>query len=209
MHWFDRFSSHVATTADSRVSRRTLIKGAALATAVLPFAPEATTFAANRTRQAIASDLCLGCFAAITRENQKGNFLKVCEQYAPKQSLTLLRPKGNKGGKKGGKKPSKPAPEAVPPAKAAKDTSCQAQAREVFLYELNLCRKSSHCSNPAAPPEVQPSPTVPGGGVTVCASGTSKCTDTLCCYGGDACCSCAGVEGGSICCAGVIGCTCC
>jgi len=204
----DRFSGQVATASDARGSRRTLIKGAAVATAVLPFAPGATTYAANRVRHKLATDYCLGCFAAVTKQNQSGAFLKACLETSPKR--TLLAPKGGKGGGgskggKGGKKPPK-TPEAVKPAPAAKNTSCEASARQVFLYELELCRKSSLCSKPAPPPEVQPDPVIPGAGVTGCAAGTTKCTDTLCCYGGDACCPC---SGDMICCAGVIGCTCC
>lgn len=201
MHWFDRFSEHVATAADARSSRRTVVKGAVLATAVLPFAPGATTYAANRVRQRVAANTCLLCFSEVTKSNQKGIFLDYCLIHLAKRSL--LAPKGKKG-----KKPPKRAPEATKPAPVAKDTSCQARARQQFLYELELCR-TKVCSSPAPPPEVQPSPTIPGAGETACAPGTTKCTDTLCCYGGDACCGCAGAEGGRICCAGVIGCTCC
>lgn len=208
MHWFDRFSKQVATSADARNSRRTVIKGAALATAVLPFAPEATTYAANRVRQNLASNLCLGCFAAVTKQNQSGSFLKVCLETSPKKR-SLLAPKGGKGGKGGGKKPPKPAPEAMKPAPAAKHLSCEASARQVFLFELDLCRKSSFCAPPTPPPEVTPDPVVPGQGQLSCPSGTTLCAGSLCCYGGDACCGCPGVDGGSICCAGVIGCTCC
>jgi hypothetical protein len=206
MHWFDRFSKQVATSADARNSRRTVLKGAAVATAVLPFAPEATTYAANRVRRYLAVDLCLACLAGATKENQTGNLLRVCLATTPKKR-SLLAPKGGKGGggKKGGKKPPK-APEAMKPAPAAKNTSCEAFAREQFLRDLEVCRTQA-CRTPAPPPEVVPSPTIPGAGETSCPSGTSKCTDTLCCYGGDACCSCG--EAGSICCAGVIGCTCC
>ncbi|MBS1877876.1 MAG: hypothetical protein JST31_00030 [Actinobacteria bacterium] len=200
MHWFDRFSKHVATAADARSSRRTVVKGAALATAVLPFAPGATTYAANRVRQKLAADTCLLCFSEATKSNQRGTFLNYCLGHQSGRSL--LAPKGKKG-----KKPPKQSP-AMKPAAAARDTSCQAQARQQFIYELELCR-TKICSNPAPPPEVQPSPTIPGAGETACAAGTTKCTDTLCCYGGDACCVCANVEGGAICCAGVIGCTCC
>jgi hypothetical protein len=212
MHWFDRFSEGIATAADVRTSRRTLVKGAALATVALPFAPDGLAYATNRVNQRIAESECLNCFSFVTKEQNRR--LAACAAAsgggtAGIFSHALLRPKGG-GSSPGGSKPSKKN-KTIKPAEAPVEISCQARSELMFLGALETCRVktcSLHPPGPAPAPGGGGSAT-PGGGGSGCSPGTTQCGATLGCYGGDSCCPCTTVEGGLICCAAVIGCTCC
>lgn len=212
MHWFDRFSEGIATGADARTSRRTLIKGAALSTVALPFAPDALAYATNRVNKRVAESECLNCFSYVTK--QQGQRLAACAAASAGGAasasgrLARLKPKG---GGNAPKTPKAPKKKEMKPAEAPVEISCQARAELMFLGALETCRVKT-CS--LHPPGPAPAPggggsVTPGGGGSGCSPGTTQCGATLCCYGGDSCCPCTTVEGGLICCAAVIGCTCC
>ena len=78
------------------------------------------------------------------------------------------------------------------------------------------CKKSPSGATNPAPPAFTPcaqrgglrrGPQCPGGGGNDCPSGTSRCTDDLCCFGTDFCCACK--SGTPTCCIQEIGCACC
>jgi hypothetical protein len=207
MHWFDRLSQQLAIGAETRATRRGVVKGGALAAVTIPLAApaasEAFTYARNRVRARASQNACLDCFAYATKLNNIQMHDCATVPHGPDGSLLppgqhaterLARAKPKKKKNKKKKK--------LRPWEAAGDTACQANARLNFWYNLEQCRTKT-CV-PAAPP---PSP-APNGNGSACSGGTTKCGDTICCYGGDACCPCT-AAGGLICCAAVIGCTCC
>ena len=89
------------------------------------------------------------------------------------------------------------------------------------LADLNCgkCNDSPSGGNHPAPPSFTPCTTArgglrrgpecpgDGGGSTDCPSGTTRCSDSLCCYGNDNCCTCK--SGDLICCIADVGCDCC
>jgi hypothetical protein len=231
MHWFDRFSRQMAepradatvapaapaTTAvaapsNASSTRRTVLKGATLAAFTLPFAPQlagraaAAGVAGAATREGgvvqmpgdyeqleSINEFCSNCMA---RSYGKHDYKwKACG--ASSNPKPFLKPKGG-GGKKATKKAT--------PSKAAKQLACQAKVIKSLDKELQGCRLH-FCEGDSEPPEPPP-PGVEAVANPTCPSGTTICSDVMCCYGGDACCVCAST-GGFICCAGVIGCTCC
>jgi hypothetical protein len=191
MHWFDRVSTQVAA-APSRTTRRTVLKGATLATLALPFVPDALAQASGshtRTRalpdvEQLDSNFCANCLARVTYDHREE--AKACSRGAKR----LARPKGSAGKK-------------LKPAAAARRVGCQAKARKGLVKDLLGCRLH-FCKGD----EEEPVPN-PETGHEACPSGTERCGATICCVGGDSCCPCAGTPEGLICCAGVIGCTCC
>ena len=198
MHWFDRMSRQLAAAPEARATRRGALKGAAVAAVAAPLvSSDALVYAGNRMEGYAAQADCLKCFANETSEYKQ--LLADCALRAAYGEGNYAQKKKKK------KKPTKP-PKKTTPAKAAKETACQASARKHFVNGLNQCKKLN-CRSPSTPP------TGGGGGVgggggggSACAPGTTLCAGQLCCFGNDACCAC---QGGYTCCAAVIGCTCC
>ena len=200
MHWFDRMSKQFAAVP-TETTRRSVLRGTAVAAVVAPFAPGALAHANRWLRGTVAEEACSRCLGEA-----KDELLKNTERcFGKKQkSGARLLPKGGGGGKGGKGSRSNKGTKA---AETAKRTSCLASNAAVFAFEsLNCQRRDCRGSHsPTAPPNVHPGEE----GGSGCPSGTIKCAATLCCYGNDACCGCATIEGGVICCAAVIGCTCC
>jgi hypothetical protein len=198
MHWFDRMSKQFAAVPTA-TTRRGVLRGAAVAAVVAPFAPGALAHANRRLRAANANEDCVNCLTQAAAKSQEA--VAKCKGEAAKASA-LLQPKGGAGAKGGkGKKGMKP-------TEAAKRAACMSKAAKSFLKETTTCARFS-CAGlgETAPPIAHPLPTT--GSESSCPSGTMLCSGTLCCYGGDNCCPCAAVDGGSICCAAVIQCNCC
>jgi len=206
MHWFDRMSQQAADSPH-RATRRSVLKGATLATLTLPFLPDAVSRASGagaaggtiekppgyKPLESI-NEFCNNCLGrAYNLHNQ---VLKGCGPAA--------------GGAKRLEKPKvpgkKPASKKTTPSKAAKQLACQANVMKSLNKELEGCRLH-FCEGDSEPPAPAP-PGATEPSAPTCPSGTTLCSQTLCCYGGDACCIC-GQTGDFICCAGVIGCTCC
>jgi hypothetical protein len=217
MHWFDRISREVAESS-AGATRRNVLKGATLAAFTLPFAPQlagraaAAGVAGTATREGGVVQMPPG-YEQLYTVNE---FCDKCLQDsygrhdyqwkkcgASSNAKPFLKPKGGGGGKGGGgKKGGKKAT----PSKAARQLACQAKVIKSLDKELQGCRLHL-CEGDSEPPEPPPAGTEAVANL-VCPSGTTVCTQTMCCYAGDACCVCAST-GGFICCAGVIGCTCC
>jgi hypothetical protein len=198
MHWFDRMSKQFAAVP-TETTRRGILRGAAVAAVVAPFAPGALAHANRRLKAANANEDCVNCLARAAAKSQEA--VAKCKGGGAKASA-LLQPKGGAGAKGGkGKKGMKP-------TEAAKRAACMSKAAKSFLKETTTCARFS-CAGLGenAPPIAHPLPTT--GSESSCPSGTMRCSGTLCCYGGDNCCPCAAVDGGSICCAAVIQCNCC
>jgi hypothetical protein len=219
MHWFDRLSRRIAEPPPDGLevqdpptgsTRRNVLKGATIAALAFPLAPEAlgrqavAAAAGTATRsddvarmppelqpRETISEFCDKC---MQRSYGKHDYLwSKCGPSA--NTKPFLKPKGGKG------KSTK-----TTPGKAAKQLACQAKVLKSLDKELQACR--IHFCEGDSEPAIPPPSGATGGESSTCPGGTSKCTETLCCYGGDACCLCAST-GDFICCAGVIGCTCC
>jgi hypothetical protein len=202
MHWFDRMSEQFAAVP-TETTRRSVLRGTAVAAVVAPFAPGALAHANRWLRGSVAEEACSRCLGEAADE-----LLKMTERcIGKKQKGAQLLPKagGAKGGRGGKGSQSKKGAKA---AESARRISCMSTAAVIYASERLGCQRrdcrGSH--SPTAPPNVHPGEE---GGGSGCPSGTTRCSGTLCCYGNDACCACATVEGGVVCCAAVIGCTCC
>jgi hypothetical protein len=203
MHWFDRVSKQLAAVP-TETTRRGVLRGAAVAAVVAPFAPGALAHANRRLKAASATEDCVNCLTKAAVKSQEA--VARCKGSAAKGSA-LLQPKGGagaKGGKGGGK-----GKKGMKPTEAAKRAACMSKAAKSFLKETTTCARFS-CAGLGenAPPIAHPLP-VTGPESSTCPTGTTLCSGTLCCYGTDNCCPCPSVDGGSICCVAVIQCTCC
>jgi hypothetical protein len=214
MHWFDRVAKGVAAAPEKPTTRRSVLnvalKGTAVAAVAGPLSLDTVVYANNRMQGLMASSACLDCLKAARSEYMARSFdcaYKSGESpiHEAGRFTSLLKPKkGGSPGKSGGSgKPKKRRKQRVLPWEGPAESACDAFFRGQFIKQVNACRKGA-CAPQAPPPVVAPES--PSG--TVCASGTTKCGATICCYGNDACCGCA-ATGGLICCAAVIGCTCC
>jgi hypothetical protein len=203
MHWFDRMSKQFAA-ARPTTTRRSMLRGTAVAVAVAPFAPGALTYAKNKVIQLDNTESCVNCLIITARRNQ--DRIDRCKGETPNAGSRLqLKPKRGGGGKgtKGGK-----GKKGMKPTEGAKRAACMSQSAATFLEESRTCLRID-CGGLG---ENSPKPIVipPGQSPTACPPGTSMCAGTLCCYGDDKCCSCPTLpELGAICCAAVIGCSCC
>jgi hypothetical protein len=208
MHWFDRMSKQFAA-APPTATRRSMLRGTAVAVAVAPFAPGALAYANRRLKRADSTEDCINCLSRSAGRTAAA--VARCKAETPKAETAssrhlLLKPKGGGGskGSKGGK--GGKAKKGMKPTEAAKRAACMGRAAERFLEESDNCTKIE-CAGLG---ETAPRPVAPGaGGGSGCPSGTKLCSGSLCCYGEDNCCPCASVDGGSICCAAVIQCGCC
>jgi hypothetical protein len=189
MHWFDRMSKQFAAVP-TETTRRSVLRGTAVAAVVAPFAPGALAHANRWLRGTVAEEACTRCLGEAADE-----LLKATERCMGKKQ------KGGRGGKGAQSKKGAKA------AESARRISCMSTAAVIYASERLACgrRDCRGSHSPTAPPNVHPGEE----GGSSCPSGTIKCSGTLCCYGNDSCCACATVEGGVICCASVIGCTCC
>lgn len=201
MHWFDRMSKQFAAVPTA-TTRRSLLRGTAVAAVVAPFAPGALTYANNRMKQLDNHDLCVNCLETSAQNTRTA--IDQCKRSTPKLPQELRKPKGGGGGKgsKGGK--GGKSKKGLKPTEAAKRAACMARSAERFLEESNSCLRFK-CAGIGG--EDPPNAHAPEG--STCPSGTTRCTGTLCCYGTDLCCACATVDGGAICCVAVIQCSCC
>ena len=194
MHWFDRMSKQFAAVPPE-TTRRGVLRGAAVAAVVAPFAPGALAHANRLLKAQTGNERCVNCLVQAAKKSQ--NAVYTCNGVNP--FVTQLDPKG--GGGKGGGKGKKGAK----PSEAAKRAACLSKAAKTFLEETTKCTRVD-CRNQGENAPV-PAPGRPEG--STCASGTTHCSGTLCCYGNDNCCACATVQGGAICCVAVIQCSCC
>ncbi len=205
MHWFDRMAKQFAENPP-KATRRSMLRGTAIAVAVAPFAPGALTYANNRMKALDSTEDCLNCLSRSAKRTQEA--VNRCKQMTPKAGARpLMKPKGGGGGAKGGKG-GKGAKKGMKPTEAAKRAACMAQTAKTFLEESDNCLKVE-CAGlgETAPPPVV---VTPGSGGSGCPAGTKFCANTLCCYGADNCCPCNSIpEVGYVCCASVIGCDCC
>jgi hypothetical protein len=205
MHWFDRMAKQFAANPP-KATRRSMLRGTAVAVAVAPFAPGALTYANNRMKGLDATEDCINCFSRSAKRTQEA--VNKCKAETPKAGArALLKPKGGAagGGSKGGK--GGKAKKGMKPTEAAKRAACMAKVAKGFLEESDNCLhiECAGLGESSPPPTVLP-PSAGGG----CPSGTTFCAGTLCCYAGDNCCPCTAVPDiGYICCASVIQCDCC
>lgn len=210
MHWFDRMSKQFAANPP-KATRRSLLRGTAVAVAVAPFAPGALTYANNRMKALDNTEDCVNCLSRSAKRTQEA--VNRCKAETPKAGAralsgpkagALLKPKGGgAGGAKGGK-----GKKGMKPTEAAKRAACMAKVAKTFLEESDNCLKveCAGLGETAPPPIVLP----PGSGTEACPAGTKFCAGTLCCYGDDNCCPCTAIPGiGYVCCASVIQCDCC
>lgn len=191
-HWFDRMA--VAAADDGAgMSRRTAFKGAAVAAfAASPLAGATAARAAVEIEGRASSLACEACVKGTINAHNK--VMRRCDKTG---SMWGTVPKGKKKGK-------------ATPVSAAKRMACAMKEREEFAHDINFCRTQPCAGEPLQPLEVDPkSPFPPKPGGSNCPSGTTLCTNEICCYGGDLCCPCATSPSGFICCVAAIGCTCC
>jgi hypothetical protein len=195
MHWFDRVSQQLAAAdrPGGGSTRRSLLKGAALASVAVPLVgvgsagakPPRATASGNVSPDGVIGE-CENCLARVNNAGREK--IEACSTRGTK---TLARPKGGRGGKK-----------KMKPSEAARRTACQAKARNKLAENLKSCGYF-WCEAPETPAV----PTAEG--KTECPAGTGRCTDQMCCAGDDLCCPCAIAPEGMICCVSVIGCSCC
>ncbi len=184
-------------------TRRSMLRGTAVAVAVAPFAPGALTYANNKMKQLDGNEDCVNCLSR-SAERTAARVAR-CKAETPKAGARLLlKPKGGGGGSKGGK--GGKGKKGMKPTEAAKRAACMGRTAKNFLEESDNCLKVE-CAGlgETAPPPIQ----AEQGPGPACPAGTKLCAGNVCCYGDDNCCPCASVDGGFICCAAVIQCDCC